>query len=183
MSIKNLLFSGATALLVILCAVPALAHVEGHMPDSVAEMEYRILLEFKPRDFAIRVKLATVLMNQDKLAEAEEEFYKALGSKPRDLQAHIGLTRLKLRQNKISDALAMIMKAVDIDPDSAIVYLYYGLTLEADKRPREAMQMYRLGLSKLEDNSSDPEELHEREQLQEALGKLEASLTKSGSNK
>lgn len=183
MTIKNILFSGAIALLVILCALPALAHVEGHMPDSVAEMEYRILLEFKPRDFAIRVKLATVLMNQDKLAEAEEEFYKALGAKPRDLQAHIGLTRLLLRQNKVSEALAMIKKAIKIAPGNAIVYLYYGLALEADKRPREAVQMYRLGLSNLEKNSTDPEYQHDRQQLQEALSKLEASLKKSGSSK
>jgi tetratricopeptide (TPR) repeat protein len=182
MTTRNIL-SGATLLLVILCAVPALAHVEGHMPDSVAEMEYRILLEFKPRDFATRVKLAMVLMNQDKLAEAEEEFYKALAAKPRDLQALIGLTRLKLRQNKVSEALAMIRKGIEIDSGGAIVYLYYGLALEADKRPREAMQMYQLGLSNLEDNSSDPEDLHDREQLQEALSKLEASLKKSGSNK
>ena len=64
MAIRNT-FSGALLLLAILCAVPVLAHVEGHMPDSVAEMEYRILLEFKPGDFTTRVKLAMVLMNQD----------------------------------------------------------------------------------------------------------------------
>jgi Tfp pilus assembly protein PilF len=122
-------------------------------------------------------------MNQDKLAEAEEEFYKALGAKPRDLQAHIGLTRLMLRQNKVPEALAMIEKGVEIAPDRAIVYLYYGLALEADKRPREALQMYKLGLGKLEKNSSDPEYQHDREQLTEALSKLEANLKKADPGK
>ena len=158
--------------------VSARAHVEGHMPDSVAEMEYRILLEFKPRDLVIRVKLAIVLMNQDKLEEAEKEFKRALAASPRNMQAHMGLSLLRFKQHKTDEALVMIKKALEIDPDNPTIYLNYGLFLEADKRPQEARQMYREGLDKLTNNPKDPEATHNRQQLENALQKVEEKLTK-----
>lgn len=157
---------------------PALAHVEGHMPDSVAEMEYRILLEFKPNKFETRVKLAFVLMNQDKLKEAEKEFKRSLDASPGNLQAHLGLSLLRLKQHKINAALEMIKKAVAIEPDNPVVHLNYGLILEADNRPREARQMYREGLAKLARKTEDPEVAHDRQQLEKALQRIEDKLIK-----
>jgi Tfp pilus assembly protein PilF len=159
-------------------AFPALAHVEGHMPDSVAEMEYRILLEFRPNKFETRVKLAFVLMNQDKLEEAEEEFNRSLTASPDNLQAHLGLSLLRLKQQRTTEALEMIKKAVKIGPDNPAVYLNYGLILEADNRPREARQIYNDGLAKLTLNPEAPEAEHDRQQLENALQKVVDKLTK-----
>lgn len=157
---------------------PSLAHVEEQMPDSVAEMEYRILLEFRPHKFETRVKLAFVLMNQNKLEEAEKEFNLSLLAAPQNLQAHLGLSLLRLKQQRTTEALEIIKKAEEIEPDNPAVYLNYGLILEADNRPREARQRYRDGLAKLVRNQEDPEVEHDRQQLENALQKLEDKLTK-----
>lgn len=162
----------------VFSTVPAQAHVEGHMPDSVAEMEYRILLEFRPNKFETRIKLAFVLMNQDKLEEAEKEFNRSLAASPRNFQAHLGLSQLRLKQHRTTEALEMIKKAVEIEPDNPAVYLNYGLILEDDNRPQEARQRYRDGLAKLAQNPKAPEAQHDRQQLESALQKIEKKLTK-----
>jgi tetratricopeptide (TPR) repeat protein len=172
------LFAAVGLLALSLAIPPAKAHVEGHMPDSVAEMEYRIVLEFKPKDFATRVKLAMVLMNQDKQAEAEKEFEKALKTDPRNLQAHLGLSLLRLKRNRIGEALLMIEKAAKIAPDSAAVCLNYGKILEADNRPGQAAKMYNKGLGQLAADSDNPDAEHDRQQLETALRNLAEKLHK-----
>jgi len=178
--VKNKLpsyFAAAATLLVLLIgACPAGAHVEGHMPDSVAEMEYRILLEFKPKDSVTRVKLAMVLINLDKLAEAEEEFERALSLDPQNLQAHIGLSILRLKQHRTDAALEMIKKAAKLAPDAPAVYLYHGRILEADHRTSEARHMYNQGLEQLAGGSENPDSEHDRRQLEKALSGLEEKL-------
>lgn len=166
--------AAATLLTIILLgARPVMAHVEGHMPDSVAEMEYRILLEFKPDDFISRTKLATALLNQNKLQEAGEEFERVLALAPDHLPGRVGLSLLRLRQNRVAEALVLIEKAVAQAPDNALVYLDYGKILEAAQRPREALQMYRLGLNKLEAGSGNPADLHDRPLFLDSIAKIE----------
>ncbi|MCA1765027.1 MAG: tetratricopeptide repeat protein [Desulfobulbaceae bacterium] len=168
--------AAATLLALLIGASPTGAHVEGHMPDSVAEMEYRILLEFKPKDSVTRVKLAMVLTNLDKLAEAEKEFDRALSLDSQNLQAHIGLSILRLKQHRIDAALEMIKKAAQLAPDAPSVYLYHGRILEADHRPSEARHMYNQGLDQLAGGSENPDAEHDRQQLEKALGELEEKL-------
>lgn len=161
--------------------ISALAHVENHMPDSVAEMEYRILLEFKPKDIGTRIKLAIVLMNQNKLAEAEKEFFHSLAASPDNLQANIGLSQLRLKRHKISDALEIIKDAIEISPDTPAVYLNYGIILETANRHQEAQLMYEEGLGKLANNPNNPEAEHDRQQLENALKKIKDKITKINS--
>ena len=40
------------------------------MPDSVAEMEYFILLEFEPNNLEARIKLGMILLRSEKFDEA-----------------------------------------------------------------------------------------------------------------
>lgn len=163
----------ALLLSVALNPAPLLAHVEAEMPDSVAEMEYRILLEFKPRDSSTRVKLAKVLLNQNKLAEAEQEFNRALTTSPNNLPALLGLSQLRLKQNRTTEALALTSKAVASAPDNASVLLAYGIVLAAANRPREALAIYRQGLDKLAARGKNPDTEHEQQQLENALQKLQ----------
>ena len=72
----------------------------------------------------------------------------------------------------------MIKKAAEIEPDNPAVHLNYGLILEADNRPREARQMYRDGLAKLAQHPKAPEAQHDRQQLENALQKIDEKLTK-----
>ncbi|MBU0481807.1 MAG: tetratricopeptide repeat protein [Proteobacteria bacterium] len=157
----------------------ACAHVEkGHMPDSVAEVEYKILLEFKPRDFDTRTKLALVLIRQSKLDEAEQELQRATAIAPGDSRILEGFTLLKLKQQKVSEALEYAQKAVAAAPDRGILFLHYGKALLADGRPEEALAMYRTGLKKVGGNADD----HDRQQLDEAIKSIEAGQDMPAAN-
>ena len=175
---RKIIFPSLLLVILLFSSISAHAHVEGHMPDSVAEMEYRIFLEVKPKNFEIRVKLATVLMNQDKLAEAEKEFMRALTYSPRDLQTHIGLSQLKLKQQKINEALELIKKAKEIDRNNPSVYFNFGQILEVNKQLLEASQVYKEGLSKVAQNPKGPEAQHDKELLEEALKMVAKKLSK-----
>lgn len=174
---RQIIIASVLLLTLFVSAAPACAHVESHMPDSVAEMEYRILLEFRPDNIETRVKLAHVLMNQDKLQEADKEFNRALATAPDNLPTHLGLSLLRLKQHKTAKALAIIKKAAELGPDTPTVYLNYGLILEADKRPQEARQMYKDGLAKLAKAPTASEAEHDRQQLEKALQKVTEALT------
>ncbi len=163
---------GLTALLIALAlsfSGKAYAHVEeGHMPDSVAEVEYKILLEFKPNNIEVRTKLAFVLIRQGKLDEAERELEKAAKKAADDPRVHEGFIVLRLKQKKLEEALELAKKAVQSSPDMPILYLHYGNVLEAQDEPTEALKLYRTGLGKIHGKKND----HDREQLEEALKKL-----------
>ena len=159
----------------------ALAHVEKNMPDSVAEMEYRILLEFKPGDFNSRIKLGMVLLNQNKLNKAEKELRKALKSSPASQQAHIGLSLVHLKRKEPKQALEVIKTAVNLNPEQGVVYLYYGKILESDSRLKEALQMYKLGLGKL-DTSPESEDSHHLVKFNTAIQEIELKIKESVSN-
>jgi hypothetical protein len=63
------------AALILLSAGNGPAHVSSDsMPDSVAEVEYSIYLEFKPNDLQVRNKLGMVYYRLGKLAEADTLF-------------------------------------------------------------------------------------------------------------
>ena len=81
------------------------AHIDhGGMPDSVAEMEYKILLEFEPDNYDVRTKLGDVLIRLKKYQEAREEFTAVLQKKSDYLPALIGMGQLLLKENKLFDA-------------------------------------------------------------------------------
>ena len=179
---KTILLSSFLAFGLLFLCIPAGAHVEKSMPDSVAEMEYRILLEFKPADYRSRIKLGMVLLNQNKFREAEKEFRRALMSSPDNQQAHTGLALLHLKQNEEDKAIELIRKAVSIDPEQGIVYLHYGYILESTSRFEEAFKMYQKGLTKL-DPSPDSEDSHHRDKLNKAVKNIELKIKKSTSIK
>jgi tetratricopeptide (TPR) repeat protein len=52
------------------------------MPDAIAEMEYRILLEYQPDNTEARNELAMVLYRLDKLDEAFGELQRVVELNP-----------------------------------------------------------------------------------------------------
>ena len=177
---KIISLSATLAFTLIFGYGPVHAHVEKGMPDSIAEMEYRILLEFKPGDVESRIKLGMVLLNQNKFKEADKEFHKALKSSPESQQAHIGLAILHLKQNRTDRALEFIKEALIIDPERGEVYLHYGKILQSASRNKEALQMYKLGLGKL-DPSPESEDHHHRVKIDQAIQEIEVGIKQSAS--
>jgi tetratricopeptide (TPR) repeat protein len=140
----------ATLLFVLLTGESVLAHVEkGAMPDSVAEMEYRILLEFTPRDTATRYLLGMALLRQSKLAEAEKEFRLVLQSDAKNFDALDSLGLVLFKQKRFGEALQHLLAAIKIRPNDIMVHLHLGLTLAGEGKPEEARETLATGLNLL----------------------------------
>jgi len=118
-------------LVVLLAPVnPVMAHVEkGYMPDSVAEMEFRILLEFKPEDSNTRSLLGMALIRQNKLSEAENEFRLLLKTAPDNFDALDSLGLVLLKQKRLPEAIKYLKEALKLRPDDVMVHLHLGQSL------------------------------------------------------
>jgi tetratricopeptide (TPR) repeat protein len=138
----------ATLVLVFLTiGNPVLAHVEkGAMPDSVAEMEYRILLEFTPQDTATRSLLGMALLRQGKLAEAENEFLLVLQNDAKNFDALDGLGMVLFKQKRYSEALQHLLPAIKIRPNDIMIHLHLGLTLSSDGQTEGAKKTLESGI-------------------------------------
>lgn len=137
-------------LALILTALPAMAHIEkGHMPDSVAEMEYRILLEFKPGDNTTRSLLGMALLRQNKLSEAEKEFQLILKSEPKNFDALDSLGLILLKERRFPEALQYLQTAIAIRPNDIMIHLHLGQTLRFIGQTEPARSILAKGITLL----------------------------------
>ena len=97
------------------------------MPDGVAEIEYRILLEFQPDNIEVLNKLAMVLYRLDKLDEALVEVQHVLELDPNNFDALDTLGLVSLKQGKTKLALEYLKSAVRINSEDPLVYYHLGL--------------------------------------------------------
>lgn len=169
----------ASLLLVILCTGARVsAHVEkGAMPDSVAEMEYRILLEFNPRDTATRSQLGMALLRLNKLAEAEKEFRKILESEPKNFGALDGLGLTLFKQKRANAALPHLLSAIRIRPNDIMIHLHLGQCLAADGQTETARQTLITGLELLNRQTASAGKEHQLAEFKAALAALPKKTT------
>ena len=163
------------ALLLFFFSSPATAHVEkGPMPDSVAEMEYRILLEFEPDNLEARNKLGMILYRRDKFEAAESEFNYVLKKDSGNIDALTALARVNIRLLNYKQAVALFRKALAINPDDMYIYYYLGQTMEMQENLSGAEDVYKKGLSR-EISSQDEHAAEARQALIEALNDIQES--------
>jgi len=120
---------------------PCLAggHVEsGPMPDAIAEMEYRILLEFKPDDTLTRNRLAMVLYRLDKLGEAEAELAILLKTAPDDADALDAMGLVRGKQERHFEAIEYFRRSTVANADDRMAWHHLGAALLAVGRLDEA---------------------------------------------
>lgn len=161
------------AILFLFPVIQAAAHVEkGNMPDSVAEMEYRILLEFKPNNFDVRNKLGMVLFRAEKFADAAREFNYVLKKEPENVDALTGLGRVNTKTNNLQEALTFLQKAIALNPDGLHNYYYLGQAMETQGDMTGAEDAYRKGLDR-EVSSQVEHYEQDRKLLTEALQNLQ----------
>jgi tetratricopeptide (TPR) repeat protein len=104
------------------------AHVtQGNMPDAIADMEYRILLEFQPDNIEARNKLAMVLYRLDKLDEALAELQRVLELEPDNFDALDTLGLVSFKQGKTQQALEYLEAAVGINSEDLLIHYHLGL--------------------------------------------------------
>lgn len=146
-----------TILVLLLRVAPASSHVEkGYMPDSVAEMEYRILLEFKPEDNVTRSLLGMALLRQNKLSEAEKEFRILLKSDPKNFDGLDSLGLILFNQKRFPEALQHLQTAIALRPDDIMVHLHLGMTLISIGQPESARSILANGIRLLNTHAPSP---------------------------
>ena len=152
------------------------AHVEkSGMPDPVAEMEYRILLEFKPDDLATRNLLAMALLRQKKMAEAEKEFREIIRRDPNNFDAMDGLALLLMAaggKDRDSEALKLLQAAAALRPDDILVHLHLGKALAAVGQLEAARLTLQRGLDLVDTRKSFPDMEKQKSELTAALRSL-----------
>lgn len=160
-------------LLLLLSALPAVAHVEkGYMPDSVAEMEYRILLEFKPEDNTTRSLLGMALLRQNKLSEAEKEFRLLLKSDPKSFDALDSLGLVLFKQKRFPEAQQHLQSAITIRPDDIMVHLHLGLTFSSNGQAESAHTTLAAGIKLLGAHAPSPDKEQQLVEFQTAIASL-----------
>ena len=135
--------------LLALSVQSAFAHVSADsMPDSVAEVEYSIYLEFKPNDLTVRNKLGMVFYRMNKLNEAEREFSKILKKQPENYDALDGMGLVRFAQGKYDEAIQLHQRSIALNPKDMMVFYHLGSALEKKDRIQEAAEAYNVALEK-----------------------------------
>ncbi len=138
--------------LVLFFTLPAgitLAHVDSDsMPDSVAETEYRIFLEFRPNDVVVLNKLGMVYYRQGKLTNAQRQFAKVLRVDPDNYDALDGLGLVKTANREYDEAIMYHRRAIELDVEDMVGYYHLGDAFEKKGLFQEAIEAYTAALEK-----------------------------------
>lgn len=125
----------------------AQAHVSAdNMPDSVAETEYLIYLEFRPNDLAIRNKLGMVYYRLGKLDQAAGEFSAILRREPHNVDALDGMGLVKTALQQYDEAVGYHQRAIDLQGDDMMAHYHLGQALEKKGMLNEAAAAYHTAL-------------------------------------
>lgn len=144
-------FFCAVALVTVFSGGISHAHVSADsMPDSVAETEYRIFLEFRPNDIVVLNKLGMVYYRLNKLSDAVREFSKVLKMDPDNYDALDGLGMVKAAQQEYDEAIKYYQQAIGINKDDMVGYYHLAMALEEKGMISEAAEKYRTSLAKHE---------------------------------
>lgn len=165
----------------VLPAGRALAHVSADsMPDSVAEVEYSIYLEFKPGDIVVRNKLGMVYYRLGKLPEAVREFSKALKLEPKNPDALDGMGLVKTAQQEYDEAIQYHRQAIDAKPDDMMTYYHLGIALEKKGLFQEAAEAYHTSQAKFTEQypsgTTNKQAAEFEKTLQAAISSIETKL-------
>jgi predicted Zn-dependent protease len=134
--------SGATELV-----ASAQRHFSNHEFDA-AEADYRKILERDQNNGLVLANLATIELQENKLADAEKHITAALVESPDDSYNLSTLGYLQFREEKYDAALDTLSRAVKLDPNNPEIQNYLGVTLshkglrvQAETALRKAIQL------------------------------------------
>jgi Flp pilus assembly protein TadD len=94
-----------------------------------AAADYQKILDRDQNNGLALANLATIELQQDKLADAEKHIKAAVAQSPDDAYNLSTLGYLKFRQEKYDEALDALSRAATIDPENPEIQNYLGVTL------------------------------------------------------
>ena len=113
-----------------------------------AEADYQKILERDQNNGLALANLATIELQQNKLADAEKHLKAAVAQSPDDAYNLSTLGYLKFRQEKYDEAFDVLSRAAQIDPQNPEIQNYLGVTLshkglrqQAETALRKAVQL------------------------------------------
>ena len=122
-------------------------HFSNHEFDE-AEADYQKILDRDQNNGLVLANLATIELQQGKLADAEKHITAALVQSPEDAYNLSTLGYLKFREEKYDDALDVLSHAAKVDPNNPEIQNYLGVTLshkglrvQAETALRKAIQI------------------------------------------
>ena len=157
------------------------AHVGADdMPDSVAEVEYQIYLEFKPNDLVVLNKLGMVYYRLNKLPAALEEFSKVLKRDPDNYDALAGMGLVMAAQHNYDEAIRYHQQAIAHNPKDMMTYYHLGRALEKKGVFEDAAKAYQTALEKFNEQypttSNNQNAAEFAGKVREALSQIENKL-------
>lgn len=162
--------------ILLFCRDVAFAHIgKVYIPDPIAEMEYRILLEFTPEDTAARNKLAMVLYRLGKFEEAEKELARVLKSDPANFDALDAYGLVKIKQENYAEAREYFKAAITINPADPLVYHHLGMAQEEMGLLTDAENSYQTALQKEKDQPK-PDNGGNASMIEAALKNIRAKM-------
>jgi len=152
----------------------------GRLPEAVEHFEAAANLV--PNHFETRIALGAtlLLLNDDRLAEAADQYSAALRLEPDSAAAHHDLAVILARQGKTTNAIPHFAEAVRLDPANATLRFDFGLALLEAQQPAAAAAQFAAEL-KLTPNETKAhyrlaQALQQQGQLAEAAVHYQAAL-------
>lgn len=125
----------------------ALSYLRGREFEMAADLCHDALAQ-EPRDDKIRVLLGTVLVRQNKFAEAEKELRQVVARHPQIPKAQRELANALIAQGKGDEAISCYKRVIELTPDNpaahrdlAMAYKTLGRRQEADKALDESFEL------------------------------------------
>jgi Tfp pilus assembly protein PilF len=159
----------------------ARAHLANGEP-AVAEETLRHAVEANPQDAALRLDFAELLAQIGKPEQAKALLAELVKAKPDNFEAVDAQFRVAMGMNDLVTAKSAADAVVAMRPKLGIGYMYEGMVAEAEKRPDEALRVYRTAAD-LQPNAAEPLEavvrlLAAAKRLPEALRVLDDATQK-----
>ena len=121
-------------ILLVSVPVPASAHYEGELlPDSVAVMEYSMVISMAPKDTLTRNKLGMVYLRQNKITKAKEQFAAILKIDPDNFDALDSMGLACDKEAKFKEASDWYGKALKVKAKDAGVKQRYDTAMNKAK--------------------------------------------------
>ncbi len=139
-----------------------------------AEIQFRKCIELNSKNEEAQITLAKILLAQKKIPEASAVLQKLNKEVQSSAQGWSLLTKIYIVGKKYREALPAAKQAYMLQPSHPENAFLYGLTLDLNGRPKEAVALYE---QLLRANATDPELVERMVSLYRDLGNLDDALS------
>jgi tetratricopeptide (TPR) repeat protein len=120
-----------------------------------AEEYFKLLLGMYSDNEVLHTYYASFLLMQHRYDEASSELEFLLKVNTQNKEAWLELIKLRLEQENMAEVLAVSDRAIKNMPDESSFYLFKGMALTDKKQYEDALQAYKIGLDKVNEEDTN----------------------------